>query len=146
VKWKHHNHDKCSYLNYAFKWKSNGKIFVCIRHGVNSNLELMVNSNSGNDYLQKKIDKFWNGIEVSYKTKLNPQINLPFNLEIFLPWQSYLEYKLLGVGIPSRYLLMVKSSREKNAIEMELINFMWNWQNGNDPMPGVCIDYSTVSC
>jgi len=34
------------------------------------------------------------------KIKLNPQINLPFNSEIFLPWQSYLEYKLHGVCIP----------------------------------------------
>ena len=44
-------------------------------------------------------------LELKFPTKkINPQINLPFNiLEIFLPWQSYLEYKLLGVGIPSRY-------------------------------------------
>ena len=36
------------------------------------------NSNSRIDYLKKGIgiDKFWIGIEVSYK-KLNPQINLP---------------------------------------------------------------------
>jgi len=34
--------------------------------------------------------------------------NLIFNSEIFLPWQSHLEYKQRGVGIPSRdskYLL-----------------------------------------
>ena len=50
------------------------------RHGVNSipELELMVNSGIGIDYLKNKligIEKF--GIEVSYK-KLNPEINLPF--------------------------------------------------------------------
>jgi len=56
--------------------------------------------------------------------KLNPQINL--------------EYKLLRVGIPSRYseyLLVVKSIRQKKSenprIEIdkfgiELINLMWN--------------------
>ena len=57
------------------------------RHGVNSilELELMVNSNSGIDYLKE------NGIEIfelelKFPTKqLNPQINLPFNSEIFLP-------------------------------------------------------------
>jgi len=60
------------------------------------------------------IDKF--GIRILHK-KLNSQINLPFiffNSEIFLPWQSYMEYKLLGVGIQSRYyeyLQMAKSSR-----------------------------------
>ena len=44
--------------------------------------------------------------ELKFPTKINPQINLPFiffNSEIFLPWQSYLNYQLLGVGIPSRY-------------------------------------------
>jgi len=59
------------------------------------------------------IDKFWIGVKFPTKT-FYPQIHLPFNSEIFLPWQSYLEYKLLGVGVPSRYseyLLMVKSSR-----------------------------------
>ena len=56
------------------------------------------------------------------KIKLNPQINLPINLfnwEIFLPWHSYLEYKLLGVCIPSRYseyLLMVKIIRQKKRV------------------------------
>jgi len=47
------------------------------------------------------IDKF--GFEVCYK-KLNLQINLPinFNSEIFLPWHSYLEFKLLAVGTRSR--------------------------------------------
>jgi len=40
-------------------------------------------------------------LELSPTKTLIPQINLPFNSEIFLPWQSYkLEYKLLGVGIP----------------------------------------------
>jgi len=45
-------------------------------------------------------------LELKFATKkLNPQINWAFNFlsEIFLPWQSYLEYKLLGVGIQSRY-------------------------------------------
>ena len=92
-------------------------VLVGDRNGVNSipELELMVNSEIGIDYFKNGIgiDKFWIGIEVCYK-KLIPQINLPFNSEIFLIWQSYLEYKLLSVGIPSmysEYLLMVKSSR-----------------------------------
>jgi len=75
---------------------------ISTRHGVTSilELELIVNSNSGIDYLKKNgIDRF--GIEVSYK-KINPQIS--FNSEIFLPGQSDLEYKLPGVGIPNRYL------------------------------------------
>ena len=63
---------------------------VWLRHGVNSvaELELMVNSNStigiGSYYLKTKgigIEKFWIGIEVSYK-KYNPEINLPFNFLI----------------------------------------------------------------
>jgi len=60
----------------------------------------MVNSNSKNgiDYL-KKME--WINSELEIPTKiLNPQINF-FNSEIFLPRQSYLEYKLLGVGILS---------------------------------------------
>ena len=44
-------------------------------------------------------------LELKFSTKkLNPQINLPFNSEIFLQWQSYSEYRLLGLGIPSRHL------------------------------------------
>ena len=66
--------------------------------------------------------------------------HLFFHSEIFLPWQFYLEYKLLGVGIPCRYseyLLVVKRIRPKRVgkngsgigigIELELINLMWNW-------------------
>ena len=64
--------------------------------------------------------------------KLNPQINLLlnfFNSEIFLPWQSYLEYKLLGVGAPitdwSRYIkVFVKHIQifgiDKYDVEIEL--------------------------
>jgi len=56
-------------------------------------------------------------------TKLNPQIQL--NSKIFLlPRQSYLEYKLLGVGIPSRYseyLLMVKK------VGIKRVGKKWNW-------------------
>jgi len=53
--------------------------------------------------------------------------------------KKILEYKLLGVGIPSRYseyLLMVKSIRQKESekTELELINLNWNWQNGIDHM------------
>ena len=69
-------------------------------------------------------------LELKFPTKkLNPQINLPFNFfnsEIFLPWQSYLEYKLLRVGIPSRYseyLLMVKRVIKKWNWNW----YIWNW-------------------
>jgi len=52
--------------------------------------QLEMTINCGIDYLKNGI-----GIEVSYK-KINPQIyHLFFNSELFLPRQSYSEYKLL---------------------------------------------------
>ena len=73
--------------------------------GVNSILELMVNSEIGIwiGYLTKMELKLIN-LELNTK-KLNRQINLPvfFNSEIFLPWQYYFEYKLLKEGIKSKY-------------------------------------------
>ena len=47
------------------------------------------------------------------------------NSEIFLLWQSYLEYKLLGVGIPSRYSEYLRNGIDRFGIdkfdvEMEL--------------------------
>ena len=55
-----------------------------------------------NCLFKKKWDQVLN-LELKFATKkFNPQINLLFNLEIFLPWQSYLEYKLSRVGIASR--------------------------------------------
>ena len=37
-------------------------------------------------------------LELKFTTKKwNWQINLSFNSEIFLPWQTYLEYKLFAV-------------------------------------------------
>ena len=82
-------------------------------------------------------------MELKFPTKkLNPHINLPFNIlipEIFLPWQSYLEYKLLGVGILSRYseyLLMVKVvGKQKELVkggvdrfDLELTRLVWSTQ------------------
>jgi len=65
-------------------------------------LELMANSRIGIDYLNKNgIDKF--GIEVSYKNILIHKLIEFFNSEIFLPWESYLEYILLGVSTRSTY-------------------------------------------
>jgi len=72
------------------------------RHGVNSipELEFVGNWNC----LFKKMELELMKLELKFATKIfNPQINLPFNSEIILPWQSYLEYKLLWVGIPNRY-------------------------------------------
>ena len=61
-------------------------------------------------------------LELKFPTKY---FNRQINLEIFLLWQSYLEYKLIGAGIPSRYSeypLVVKISRHrvcKNGIEID---------------------------
>jgi len=72
--------------------------YICATHGINSN--------SGIAYL--KIIGIGNGIfgigiEVCSK-KIHKLIDLSFfNSKIFLPRQSYLEYKLLRVDIPSRY-------------------------------------------
>jgi len=72
----------------------------------------MVNSNSGigieyNKKIELELINFELELELKFLTnKLNPQINLPFNFLIqkyFFPRQAYLQYKLLGVGIPSRY-------------------------------------------
>jgi len=88
---------------------------VDARRGVSSIPELEWTGNSGIGIAHLKKMELMK-LELKFATrKLNPKINLQFfNSEIFLPWQSHLEYKLFGVGIPSRYseyLLMVKKSR-----------------------------------
>ena len=71
---------------------------VSCRHGVNSIPELELMANFGIDYLKKMELMNWNW---SFLQKY--LIHKFFNSEIFLPWQSYFDYKLLGVGIPGRY-------------------------------------------
>ena len=76
-------------------------------------------------------------LELEFKLateKLNPQINLPFNLLIqkyFFHDNPTWEYKLFGVGIQSRYteqVFGVPTHGKKQQVKksMELINLMWN--------------------
>jgi len=78
----------------------------------------MVDSGIGIDYLKKGIgiDKFRIGIKVSYK---NNYLSFNFLIQTLLPWQSYLEYKLLRVPTHGK-----KESVKRN----------WNWQDGIHPM------------
>ena len=69
----------------------------------------------------------WINLEFATKNTIHKVIYhlIILNSEIYLPWQSYLNYKLLRVGIPikvgtqsrySEYLLMVKKGGKN-----------WNW-------------------
>ena len=98
------------WLNMFREWvsKSRDQTWGEFNSGIGIDGKLHVQLLNWNCFLNG-IDKYGIRIEVFYK-QLNPQINLPFfYLEIFLPWQSYLECKLVGLVIPSRYIKGTKS-------------------------------------
>jgi len=83
-------------------------------------------------------------LKLKFLTKtFNPPINLLFNSKIFLSWQSYLEYKLLGVPTPISDWVKMELEMINLELVFELINFNWpneidwNWHNGIDPMSDI---------